>query len=247
MTEAYQPTAQEKQNIKVSPSTLKLSGDQVFFTLQGEGKSIGKPAVFLRLHMCNLSCSWCDTKYTWDKSSREYWQESQNWSYGPVLKEVKKYGSKRLVITGGEPLLQQGAITEFISLIPEWDIEIETNGTIAPNRQLAERCQFNVSPKLSNAGDSKTLRYKPDVLQAFNKLPNSTFKFVIQEPSDLEEVQTICDEIGLDSTKIVIMPEGITQPDIAKHALAIADEVKEKGWRLLPRLQVMIWGDKRGT
>lgn len=50
---------------------FRVSGDGVFYTLQGEGASMGRPATFLRLHHCNLDCSWCDAWYTWDQRSKE--------------------------------------------------------------------------------------------------------------------------------------------------------------------------------
>lgn len=243
--EIYRTTPNEKSGLKMKPNQFKVSGDQVFFTLQGEGQSIGKPAVFLRLHFCNLHCGWCDTKYTWDKNSREFWQEAEDWSFQRTLKKISDYQVKRLVITGGEPMLQQARIAKFIELIPDWEVEIETNGTIAPSTLLTQRCQFNVSPKLENSGNSLRLRYKPKVLKIFNALPASTFKFVVQSENDLKEIDQIVNECGLDSSKIIIMPEGTAEEDIKKHALSVVDGVKQRGWRLLPRLQVMLWQTKR--
>lgn len=245
MTEIYRPTLDERSRLKMKPDQFKISGDQVFFTLQGEGQTIGKAAVFLRLHFCNLHCSWCDTRYTWDKSLKEFWQEGEDWNFQRTLQEVSKYPAKRLVITGGEPMLQQGRITEFIKLIPDWEVEIETNGTIAPLPLLVQRCQFNVSPKLENSGNSLQVRYKSEVLKVFNALPKTTFKFVVQAERDLEEIGRIASECRLNPTKIIIMPEGCTQDDIKDHALSVSEQVRQRGWRLLPRLQIMLWGTKR--
>lgn len=246
MTEGYTPTPQERQRAKNSPDKLKVSGDQTFATLQGEGQSIGKPAVFLRLHNCNLECTWCDTKYTWDKTSQDYWTEGEDWTYEQTIAELSKYGNiKRLVITGGEPMLQQKKIAKLVGMMPEWTIEVETNGTVAPTPELAERCQFNVSPKLANSGNTRRARFRPDVLKRFNALPLTTFKFVATEPEDLDEVEEIVQSCQLDPEKIIIMPEGTTQADITSHAAALAEHVKNKGWRLVPRLQVMLWGSQR--
>lgn len=245
MTEIYRHTPYEKSRLKMKPDQFKVSGDQVFFTLQGEGQSIGNPAVFLRLHFCNLHCSWCDTKYTWDKKGKEFWQEGEDWNFQRTLEEVSNYPAKRLVITGGEPMLQQGRIAEFMGLIPDWEIEVETNGTIEPLPLLIQRCQFNVSPKLENSDNSLKLRYKPDVLKVFNGLPKTTFKFVVQSEKDLAEIDQIVSGCELDPSKIIIMPEGTTQEDIRDHALSVSEQVKQRGWRLLPRLQVMLWGEKR--
>jgi len=245
MTEIYRPTYVEKSALRMKPEQFKVSGDQAFFTLQGEGQSIGKPAVFLRLHFCNLHCEWCDTKYTWDRNSKEFWQEAEDWDFQRTLKEISDYPSKRLVITGGEPMLQQERIAKFAELIPNWEIEIETNGTIAPRDSLVQRCQFNVSPKLGNSGNPLRTRYRPEVLKEFNVLPKTTFKFVVQSENDFEEIDQIVNECELDSNKIIIMPEGITEEDIKYRALSVAEQVKQRGWRLLPRLQVTLWGARR--
>lgn len=245
MTEPYKPTPEEMAGLKIKPDQFKVSGDKVFFTVQGEGQSIGKPAVFLRLHFCNLQCSWCDTKYTWDKNSREFWQEGQDWTIEQAAQRVSAFPTKRLVVTGGEPMLQQGSIARLIEQIPDWDVEIETAGTVAPLPELQKRVQFNVSPKLVNSGNSLRSRYKPDVIRTFNVLPHTTFKFVVQQAGDLEEVDQIVEKCNLDPSKIIIMPEGTTQDEIRDHALLVTDQVKQRGWRLLPRLQIMLWGSER--
>jgi organic radical activating enzyme len=244
--EQYHPTQKEIGESQLKPNLLKVSGDGTFFTLQGEGDSIGKPTVFLRLHLCNLQCSWCDTRYTWDRTTREFWQESQDWDIDRAISEISVFNQHRLVITGGEPLMQQPMVSRLIKRIPDWDIEIETNGTILPIQDLANRCQFNVSPKLNNSGNKELSRLKPDVLRAYNALSKTTFKFVAQFVDDIHEIDVIVAKCAIDPKKIIIMPEGKSEEEIVNHAIAIIDDVKLRGWRLLPRLQVILWGNKRG-
>lgn len=245
MIKKYKPTLIERSNLKKTKNNLRISGDRVFFSIQGEGQSIGKPAVFLRLHYCNLHCSWCDTQYTWDKDRKEFWTESINWTVLHVLKIINKYHCQRLVITGGEPLLQQEEISQLVRLIPKWKVEIETNGTISPNEYLSKRCQFNVSPKLNNSGQDNRLTIKIDVLNKLNSLPNTTFKFVVTGKKDIIEIENVIKKCSLDQQKIIIMPEGINSKRMRLHALSIVDEVKGRNWRILPRLQITLWGDKR--
>lgn len=245
MPEVYVPTPQEVLKIKMQPDMLKVSGDGVFFSIQGEGKSLGLPSVFLRLHFCNLSCGWCDTKYTWDKKSPEFWQESQDWSIERAKTEITRFPTRRLIITGGEPLLQQRKIANLLQQIPDWDVEIETAGTISPLTELQERVQFNVSPKLANSGNLKAARYKPQVLRTLNRLSLTSFKFVVQDPKDFEEIDEIVKDAALDQSKIIIMPEGSIQEDIRKHGLMVVDEVKARDWRLIPRLHIILWGNRR--
>ena len=245
MIDAYKPTPEEATELKIKPHKIKVSGDQVFFTLQGEGQSIGKAAVFLRLHFCNLRCGWCDTKYTWDKKTPEFWKEGEDWTLEQAVKNVSQFPANRLVITGGEPMLQQPNIAKLMDKMPDWIFEVETNGTIPPMPSLAERCQFNVSPKLENSGNPFGLRFKPAALRRFNALPKTTFKFVVQQAEDLKEIDKIVDDCNLDPAKIIIMPEGTTQDEIINHAVLVADDVKNRNWRLIPRLQTMLWGSQR--
>lgn len=255
--EIYRPTVEDKTRIKSHPDTLKMSGDQVFATLQGEGITAGKPSVFLRLHFCNLACSWCDTGYTWNKNREEFWKEPVDWTFSEAANNIefawmKRFGGqvsdseKRIVITGGEPLLQQKKIVDLLSFLPNWKVEIETNGTIAPLPQLYG-CQINCSPKLENSNNSKNRRYKPEVLKVINDLPNSWFKFVVTTQSDLEEIGQIVKECNLNTQKILIMPEGTTLDTTTAHLSLFEEDVKKKGWNVTKRNQLEWFGSKRRT
>lgn len=256
---AYQPTPEEIERVRPQPDMLKVSGDGIFATLQGEGMTAGKPSVFLRLHYCNLTCGvpdgWvCDTGYTWDRTKPEFWQEPEDWSYADTAFSVSeawklKFGEnqeKRLIITGGEPLLQQRKIAQLIQKMPDWEVEIETNGTISPIPEL-HNCQFNCSPKLENSGNSLKRRYRPGVLRVINGLPNSQFKFVVVKPSDLSEIDHIVEVCELDPEKIYIMPEGQTEAEVEQHAMLVRHEVEERGWKVAMRNQLIWYGHKRRT
>ena len=98
----------QEQTLRVS---RQPSGEpEIFYSLQGEGVTAGRPSVFLRLGTCNLSCSWCDTKYTWDWESYDYDSEVVAMSLSEVEERVLGFGCPRLVITGGEPMMQQARL-----------------------------------------------------------------------------------------------------------------------------------------
>ncbi len=257
--EIYKPTPQDRERIKSQFDKLKVSGDGVFATLQGEGITAGSPSVFLRLHYCNLTCGvpngWlCDTRYTWDTSMREFWQEPEDWSYEETAARISNAWEsaflnkqeKRLVITGGEPLLQQRKIVILLQRLPEWEVEIETNGTIMPIPEL-HTCQFNCSPKLENSGNPLQRRYKPEVLRIINNLLKSQFKFVVVKPSDLDEIKLISINCDLNPAKILIMPEGHTNDEVEAHYQTIKDDVEAMGWRVTLRNQLIWFGPKRRT
>jgi len=119
-------------------ATLKLS--EIFHSLQGEGVSTGAPCVFVRLAQCNLHCAWCDTKYTWDFERYRYEDEVREQSVAEVAQIANDATSRRLVLTGGEPLLQQRSLKEFFArLAPDITVEVETNGTIWPEAPALSR------------------------------------------------------------------------------------------------------------
>jgi len=240
------------ENVKLSPDKIRLSGDGIFFTIQGEGKSMGEPVVFLRTHICNLRCVWCDTPYTWNPKSEAFWTESYELTPQEVVSRLEEAWTcenpkkeKTVVITGGEPLLQKEKIDQLIDLMPDWNFEIETNGTIMPTKKQLLACQFNCSPKLENSGNISAVRIKPEVLKALNKA-DTQFKFVVMTEADVEEAERdFIIPIGLDTNKVVLMPQGVTPKEIADNARIVVEITKKKGYRLLSRLQVDIWGAKR--
>jgi len=240
-------------NLAPKEGHLKLSGDRIFYSIQGEGVSMGEPAVFLRLHFCNLACQWCDTPYAWQLKDK-YINEAIDFSFEDVARMIKgawrcKNGSKtkRLVITGGEPLIQKQKIDILLDLLDDWSIEIETNGTIIPTSKQLKRCQINCSPKLKNSGNEKIRRYKPNVIRELKKW-NAYFKFVVSQPEDLDEIDMdFIRKLDIPISKVILMPLGINSEDLKKHSNAVAEYAKEKGYRMLGRLHIDIFGNTRGT
>ena len=138
------------------------SGDpEIFHSIQGEGVSAGTPTVFLRLATCNLACTWCDTRYTWDWRNFDYADGVVEMALDEVERRVLEFGRPRLVITGGEPLLQQAVLAPLVSSLAGQGFycELETNGTIVPSPDMIEGiAQWNVSPKLENSGNMTRAR-----------------------------------------------------------------------------------------
>lgn len=194
----------------------------------------------------------CNAWYTWNPKSKEFWTEGEDWDIQKSVQMIEdvwkcknKNIIKRLVITGGEPLLQKEAIDELIKAMPNWNIEIETNGTIMPTDYQLKRCQFNCSPKLRNSKNVVASRIKPDVLRALNKA-NTDFKFVVMSKEDLDEIEKdFLIPFNLDVTRVILMPQGVQPEEIRMNMRNVVEYAKEKGYRVLSRLQVEIWGAKR--
>ena len=152
-----------------------------------------------------------------------------------------------VVITGGEPLLQQRALVPLLADCAEsaMRIEMETNGTIIPRAEMTNHVdRFNVSPKLRNSGVPDDRRIRGNALTTLRASGKAIFKFVVVKPSDLDEVAIITEAYGLEP--VWIMPEGTDSRAIADRLCVIADDVLSRGWNLSSRLQTLLWDDERG-
>lgn len=234
-------------------------------TIQGEGATAGRPCFFLRLAGCNLHCRWCDTFYTWNYEGTQFAPEHD---YGPkVKKEDEVYemsvddvawalqtmrrdssGINRVIVSGGEPLLQQAALTELCARLVKDDfiIEVETNGTIIPAQALSTCVAFNCSPKLSHSGNVRKLRYNEKALYAIKTGGPAIFKFVVSTEDDITEVKDIIAANALPSDAIYLMPLGHT-PELQRETeLEVVELCKKYGYSYSPRLHIALWGNQRG-
>lgn len=213
-------------------------------TFQGEGRSSGRICHFVRLSMCNLACSWCDTPYTWDWKRYSPSKEQTKISPAELIKQVPDSGL--LVITGGEPLIQRIALAEFIDILPgEVFVEIETNGTLPPlNLVRREGVSYNVSPKLNNSKNTRNTIVRESI-ESFVEI-GSDFKFVVCSSADINEVSKIVLDYSISEDKVWIMPEGEDPDDNLKVASDLAELVLENGWNLSLRMQNMLWPNQRG-
>jgi organic radical activating enzyme len=226
----------------------RLAVSEVFGpTWQGEGASAGRRAGFVRLGRCNLTCTFCDTPYTWDWARFDPAAELCERTTGEILEALDAMAIDMVVITGGEPLLQQHRLIPLLQEIRTrgWRVEIETNGTLGPTVDDGLVDQWNVSPKLANAGIDRQRRYRPDVLRAFEETGRAMFKFVAVGPADLEEIAEIVEENSLCS--VWVMPEATDATVLTARLQELAPAVLARGWNLSPRLHVLIWGDRRGV
>ena len=223
---------------------------EIFYSIQGEGITAGTPTMFLRLAFCNLRCDWCDTRYTWDWEHYNRREQVVELSTEKVLEHLLTQDCRRLVITGGEPLIQQKSLIDLMTYTKEkgFYIEIETNGTIVPDSGLAGMVdQWNVSPKLSNSGNPRTLREVPEAYAYFTRQQSSTFKYVIRSKRDLNEVEELIDKYGIKKQQIILMPEAMDRATLIERGKWLAEACKDRGYMFSSRLQILLWGRKRGV
>jgi organic radical activating enzyme len=201
---------------------------------------------------------WCDTAYTWrfegdnrPHRSGEHFERLANQvtlSEEETAARIAALGKPRLVVTGGEPLLQAPALARMLALLPKMAIEIETNGTVAPPPALdALVHQYNVSPKLAHSGNPAELALLPERLAHWAGEPRAFFKLVIAEPTDAAEVLALADEFDIPRERIYLMAEGTDAATLAAREVWLAQLCLDNNLTLSKRLHIELYGDTRGT
>lgn len=216
-------------------NNLKVS--EVFESLQGEGSTTGQRVLFIRLSGCNLRCSFCDTKYH---------TQSRN------LTKADDYllkNNRHWVITGGEPLLQQAAIVELIEDYGPDMVEVETNGTIKEltPRFLTSIDLFNISPK-DKRFQPKECNSKPIFLEYVFEMGSAHYnvKFVYSDKESERFISNIIKKYHINPESVWIMPEAATKEELEKKQKKVWEYCVKHSYNYSPRLQVIVFGKKRG-
>lgn len=240
---------------------------EIFHSIQGEGISNGVPSVFIRASLCNLHCVWCDTDYTWNWEGTPF---AHRRDAEPGYAKYKKteqivemtavniaaaalqYPARNVVLTGGEPLLQQDAWIEIIAALrahdPAYRIEVETNGTLIPKPEFAALvAQFNVSPKLANSAQPLDIREKPAALTWFAACGTANFKFVCDTADDIAEILALAEKYAIPPNRISLMPQGTTGAELDERGRWLVELCKQYRFRYSDRLHARLWGNRRGV
>jgi organic radical activating enzyme len=241
-------------------SDLFLSDDFIFYTIEGEGRYVGCPSVFMRLSMCNLTCQGfkskdspfgCDSFVSWSvknkKSFDEIFQAMEvldPYTFDSMISRLKNGAIWK--ITGGEPFIQQKALIELVKAFAKRYefmplIDFETNGTIAPDPFWLDIATFTSSPKLANNGDPEEKRYKPEVLKLLSQA-NACFKFVVRTEEDVDEVIEKYIKPGhITRNQVWLMPCCGSREEQNEQSVWVAEMCKKNNFKFSPRLQLMIW------
>ncbi|MGW2544224.1 7-carboxy-7-deazaguanine synthase QueE [Kitasatospora sp. NPDC001574] len=214
-------------------------------TVQGEGPSTGQQALFVRLSRCNLRCPGCDTPQTWDWSRFDPREVSTRHSVEDLAAWVMGLAPRLVVVTGGEPMLQQRDLVGLVGLLSGRRVEVETNGTVVPLPELVEAvAAFNVSPKLARFAAPGDRRINAQALRGFAACGKARFKFAVGDTGQLDEVAALVEEFSLD--EVWVMPEGTSSAAVIATQRALADEVVARGWNLSTRLHTLVWENADG-
>lgn len=238
--------------------------NEVFHSLQGEGKLAGVPSTFVRTSGCNLRCWFCDSYHT-------SWEPTHGWeSVESLLETVAEHGAEHVVVTGGEPMLHD-RVTDLLDALGErgHHVTVETNGTIYRDTHVD---LASISPKLASSTPSEERppaggeadvgnwaekheqdRLQYDTIAALVESYPFQLKFVVTDREDLTEIQTLLAELrGVTSatvrdSDVLLMPEGTTREALAETRDLTAELALEHGYRYTPRLHVDLWNDEPGT
>ena len=220
---------------------------EIFKSVQGEGKYVGLPQIFLRLSFCNLLCTYCDTDFV-----HGTWMETQE-----VLEEVKalleQYSDVRsLSITGGEPLLQEEFLGDVLPRFKEWDLQVllETNGTLPSNLLgvLPWVDIVSMDIKLSSASLTPDVWSEHEAFLALSKEKDTYVKLVLSGGTSEEDFRRALDLVSYADPSTCLILQPVTPLGQAKRArqdqLARWMDVARKSLRdvrLVPQMH-KVWG-----
>jgi len=229
---------------------VKIS--ELFHSIQGEGKLVGVPSVFVRAGGCNLRCVWCDTPYaSWNPQGENFFVEQ-------IIEKVAAYPARHVVLTGGEPMIMPEIIPLTQALKSRgYHITIETAATVY---QPVALDLASLSPKLANStpwnreggrfaeAHEKHRLNLPVVQQFIDASPDFQLKFVVANEADLSEIDGVLAGLkGWQPADVLLMPEGTDAETLNARAGWISEICKRRGFRYCPRLHVALYGNKRGT
>jgi organic radical activating enzyme len=214
---------------------------EVFYSIQGEGATAGRPAVFVRLQGCSVGCVWCDTKYSWDPEA------GRAVDLPALVDEAATFPCRRAVVTGGEPLESPLFVPLLRGLAGRgFVIEVETSGIVSPPPSVDRAIQWNVSVKLAGSGVDEARRISPEAIRGF-LARDAWWKFVVTNDTDVSEVLQLAERFALPRARILLQPEAVSREDLLERAPGVAEACKRHGFGFSPRLHVLLWGAKRGV
>ena len=227
---------------------------ELFYSIQGEGKLLGVPSVFVRTSGCNLRCVWCDTPYA-------SWQpEGDHWPVDRIVAAVLEHGAGHAVVTGGEPMAarEMGELAAQLRAHGK-HITIETAGTLPPAGIACDLA--SISPKLANSTPApgtiadawiarhEARRFRPEVVREWIGGYPFQLKFVVERPADLEEIRAVLAAVGgkIPPWKVLLMPQGTDTATLRIGEAVALDACKTAGYRFCHRLHIHLFGHTKGT
>ncbi|MDX1696397.1 MAG: 7-carboxy-7-deazaguanine synthase QueE [Ketobacteraceae bacterium] len=206
---------------------------EIFYSLQGEARTVGLPTVFVRLTGCPLRCQYCDTTYSFSGGSL--------YEIGQILEEVAQWGTPHVTVTGGEPLAQPVCIELLQALCDAgYQVSLETSGAM-PIGDVDSRVSVVLDLKTPDSGECHRNLYENlALLKAKDQV-----KFVICSRSDYDWSRFKTDEYRLleRAGEVLFSPSHGQQPATELAEWILADRLNV---RFQIQLHKMLWADEPG-
>ncbi|HYE38015.1 7-carboxy-7-deazaguanine synthase QueE [Methylocaldum sp.] len=205
---------------------------EIFYSLQGESRTVGLPTVFVRLTGCPLRCVYCDTAYAFSGGHKM--------SISEIVDEVRSYDSRYVTVTGGEPLAQRGCLGLLDALVAEsYEVSLETSGALDVSEVNPEVVKV-LDLKTPSSGEESKNRYENlEFLDQKDQL-----KFVIMNEADYQWAKARMEELGLsDRCEVLFSPAMGTQNPTELAEKILRDRLPV---RFQVQLHKILWGDTPG-
>lgn len=206
---------------------------EIFFSLQGEARTVGLPTVFIRLTGCPLRCSYCDTTYSFTGGEK--------YTLTAIMQQVADYGAKYVCVTGGEPLAQPNCLPLLTALCDAgYQVSLETSGALDIS-QVDRRVSKVVDLKTPDSGEAHRNLYE----NMQHLTANDQIKFVICSRQDYQWAKFKMDEFQLNQrvSDVLLSPSHQQQDARELAEWILADKLAV---RLQVQLHKYLWNNEAG-
>lgn len=217
--------------------------NEIFKSISGEAAKAGFPVIFIRTYGCNLRCSYCDTMYAVEGG------EYKEMTPKEILEVCEKMNLKRVVFTGGEPLIQPDA-AELVDLLCDngYEVEIETNGAVGLPKfhtTLKTKNKYLLSYTMDFKGHSSLMSSKMLETNLEFLSDKDVLKFVVGCMEDLVQIEEILLKNEIHAQVFISPVFGKIEP---KEIVEFILETELNNCRVQLQLHKLIWDvNKRGV
>ena len=206
---------------------------EIFYSLQGESSRVGLPTIFIRLSGCPMRCHYCDTAYAF--------QGGVMMDIDDIMETIKKYNTRYVTVTGGEPLAQKEVLSLLKVLADQnYDVSLETGGGISI-KEVDPRIKIILDIKTPESGEEKKNHWENlNLIHAKDEI-----KFVLCSREDYDWAKKILDQYKLtERCHVLFSPvyQKLNTTDLGNWILQ--DQLPV---RLQIQLHKLLWGEKPGV